>query len=200
MIQRHSTHKAYLHYYSAISYETLGDAAHNYSSNKLPLLHLARDNYIACHVSLTVARVDPGLESDVTDLSDDEVLPPPSIYMSHSMTDRKEGNRTKATSHISNSPFIGHADIQCLDLVCRNHAAGMTGSRNSLIGYPSHLRDKADLMPSPLRICKNPQDAQLLVESPDAISTGLVGALPVPPIRDHQLPIPEAESPAHTKC
>ncbi|WEW58864.1 hypothetical protein PRK78_004332 [Emydomyces testavorans] len=48
----HAIHKAYLQYYGAASYETLGRAAHNYSSNKLPLLNLARDGYAACKISL----------------------------------------------------------------------------------------------------------------------------------------------------
>ncbi|EGE79066.2 hypothetical protein BDDG_02004 [Blastomyces dermatitidis ATCC 18188] len=57
--QLHAIHKAFLHYYSAISYEALGRGAHNYSSNKLPLLNLARDNFTACKSSLTVALPGP---------------------------------------------------------------------------------------------------------------------------------------------
>ncbi|KAK2813194.1 hypothetical protein FQN50_000872 [Emmonsiellopsis sp. PD_5] len=53
--QLHAIHKAFLYYYSAISYEALGRGAHNYSSNKLPLLNLARDNFIACKASLAAA-------------------------------------------------------------------------------------------------------------------------------------------------
>ncbi|EEP76980.1 predicted protein [Uncinocarpus reesii 1704] len=54
----HAIHKAYLQYYSAASYETLGRTAHNYSSNKLPLLNLARDGYVACKFSLADALKD----------------------------------------------------------------------------------------------------------------------------------------------
>ncbi|EFW17216.1 hypothetical protein D8B26_003953 [Coccidioides posadasii str. Silveira] len=48
----HTIHRAYLQYYGAASYETLGRAAHNYSSNKLLLLNLAKEGYVACKLSL----------------------------------------------------------------------------------------------------------------------------------------------------
>ncbi|RAK96376.1 uncharacterized protein BO80DRAFT_505464 [Aspergillus ibericus CBS 121593] len=41
-------HKTYLTFYTAISYEGMGLAAHNYSKNKLPLLQAAVEWFVAC--------------------------------------------------------------------------------------------------------------------------------------------------------
>jgi len=48
----HAVHQTYLYFYSAISYEALGRAAHKYSSNKLSLLHSALDCFTTCSAVL----------------------------------------------------------------------------------------------------------------------------------------------------
>ncbi|KKK22328.1 hypothetical protein AOCH_002187 [Aspergillus ochraceoroseus] len=48
LLQIHPVYKTYLYYYSAISYEAMGRYAHNYSINKLPLLHSALDCFVTC--------------------------------------------------------------------------------------------------------------------------------------------------------
>jgi len=45
--QRHPVHRTFLLFYQAICYESLGQIAHNYSSNKIPLLEQARDAFIS---------------------------------------------------------------------------------------------------------------------------------------------------------
>ncbi|KAI2058604.1 hypothetical protein LOZ43_002526 [Ophidiomyces ophidiicola] len=67
----HEIHKSYLHYYGAASYETMGRAAHKYSSNKLPLLKLARDGYVSCKTSLEGALKDLNVKH-ITDMCESE--------------------------------------------------------------------------------------------------------------------------------
>lgn len=45
-------HKTFLLFYQAICYESLGHIAHNYSSNRIPLLEQARDAFILANESL----------------------------------------------------------------------------------------------------------------------------------------------------
>ncbi|OJJ47239.1 hypothetical protein ASPZODRAFT_166461 [Penicilliopsis zonata CBS 506.65] len=69
--QVHPVYKTYLCFYSAISYEILGRAAHKYSSNKLPLLRLAQDYFLSC--SSVLPSAIPVLEA-----ADDSDSPPSS--------------------------------------------------------------------------------------------------------------------------
>ncbi|PYI13204.1 hypothetical protein BO99DRAFT_318070, partial [Aspergillus violaceofuscus CBS 115571] len=48
----HPVHQTFLYFYSAICYEAMGVSAHNYSRNKLPLLHSALDCFINCSAVL----------------------------------------------------------------------------------------------------------------------------------------------------
>ncbi|PLB55832.1 hypothetical protein P170DRAFT_453076 [Aspergillus steynii IBT 23096] len=48
----HPVHKTYLHFYSAISYEGMGRAAHQYSTTKVTLLQTALDCFITCSAVL----------------------------------------------------------------------------------------------------------------------------------------------------
>jgi hypothetical protein len=65
----HPLHKAYLNYYAAAAYETLGHITHDYSSSKLPLLNMAKDCYVACDVSLATASATFNKERDALDVS-----------------------------------------------------------------------------------------------------------------------------------
>lgn len=75
-MQINPVYKTYMYFYSAISYEAMGRYAHEYSRNKIPLLHSALDCFVTClsvlpaTVSSTVP-VDEGcspiLESDSAD-------------------------------------------------------------------------------------------------------------------------------------
>jgi hypothetical protein len=48
----HPLHKSFLHFFTAICYESLGWAAHNYSSNKLPFLNLAQQAFASAKNTL----------------------------------------------------------------------------------------------------------------------------------------------------
>ncbi|KAI9375477.1 hypothetical protein BJX61DRAFT_549357 [Aspergillus egyptiacus] len=48
----HPVHKTYVYFYSAISYEAMGRYAHDYSRNKIPLLHSALDCFVTCLAGL----------------------------------------------------------------------------------------------------------------------------------------------------
>ncbi|BCS20375.1 uncharacterized protein APUU_20807S [Aspergillus puulaauensis] len=65
-------YKTYLYFYSAISYEAMGRYAHEYSRNKIPLLHSALDCFVTClSVLPATVPVDEGCspipESDSAD-------------------------------------------------------------------------------------------------------------------------------------
>jgi hypothetical protein len=65
----HPLHQAYLNYYAAAAYETLGHITHDYSSSKLPLLNMAKDCYAACDMSLATACATFIKERDALDMS-----------------------------------------------------------------------------------------------------------------------------------
>ncbi|KAL2830610.1 hypothetical protein BDW59DRAFT_158512 [Aspergillus cavernicola] len=44
----HPVHKTYLYFYSGVCYEAMGQYAHDYSRNKIPLLHSAFDCFVTC--------------------------------------------------------------------------------------------------------------------------------------------------------
>lgn len=55
-------YKTYLYFYSAISYEAMARCAHDYSRNKIPLLHSALDCFVTCLSVLPAAvSVDEGV-------------------------------------------------------------------------------------------------------------------------------------------
>ncbi|KAL4882663.1 hypothetical protein BJY04DRAFT_38433 [Aspergillus karnatakaensis] len=60
----HAVHRTYLYFYSGISYEAMGQYAHVYSRNKIPLLHNALDCFVACLAGLP----------DFASLEEDQVL------------------------------------------------------------------------------------------------------------------------------
>lgn len=57
---QHATIEAYVHFYTAISYETLGQMAHNYSGKKIPLLHQAKDAFLSASMALPITYVADG--------------------------------------------------------------------------------------------------------------------------------------------
>ncbi|KAL2001188.1 hypothetical protein VTN02DRAFT_2113 [Thermoascus thermophilus] len=79
----HLVYKTFLHFYSAISYEALGRAAHTYSSNKVPLLQLALDHLTACNASLPAATPVPSIVDEFDSplpapkTDENKLMPPP---------------------------------------------------------------------------------------------------------------------------
>ena len=75
----HPLHKSFLHFFIAICYESLGRAAHNYSSNKLPFLNLAQQAFASAKNALPLPYLSnengvyssPAISPTLTDLEYD---------------------------------------------------------------------------------------------------------------------------------
>ncbi|ODH53744.1 hypothetical protein GX48_00162 [Paracoccidioides brasiliensis] len=159
--QLQAIHKAFLHYYCAISYEALGRGAHNYSSNKLPLLNLARDNFMACKSSLVAAL--PG--SDEKKKQPQLPQPPPPRISSQRRREHASTNDKRKT-YPATSPIQLRRDTPILIENETNIVAPLlepaeqkTASQHTSVpsdNTATHAvsRHKRDLMPSPLRIHK----------------------------------------------
>lgn len=65
----HPIQVAYLQYYAAASYETLGRITHDFSSSKLPLLNMAKECFAACDVALVKASATFTKERDNLNIS-----------------------------------------------------------------------------------------------------------------------------------
>ncbi|RMJ29118.1 hypothetical protein PHISP_00061 [Aspergillus sp. HF37] len=153
----HPVHESYLHFYSAISYEILGEVAHKYSKNKLPLLRAALDSFVACSAVLPATIPAPGGPEEV---DDDEQVPSPETAgdaSTPSESDLSEGSSSAATSLLSSitriidrsidlpdgdDPFVSeNEDYYCVDPMPFRLPLGNT--------------EKTHLMPSPLQIRKS---------------------------------------------
>lgn len=145
--QIHPVYETYLYFYSAISNEFLGCAAHNYSRNKLTLLHAALDGFVTCNAVLPSTIPLPGV-------SDNSTPSPASSGDFSSPSDSSEGLTTddsllgSITRIIDSSfefpdeddPFISDTE----------------GGRGSIaFKLPVEHTDKVHLMPSPLLIRKS---------------------------------------------
>ena len=65
--QTHAIYQSYLYFYTAISYEALGRAAHTYSSKKVTFLQTALDAFSTCGSGLSSLSLPSGLASDDSD-------------------------------------------------------------------------------------------------------------------------------------
>ncbi|OJD16982.1 hypothetical protein ACJ73_08836 [Blastomyces percursus] len=149
--QLHAIHKAFLHYYSAISYEALGRGAHNYSSNKLPLLNLARDNFTACKSSLMVALSGP-VEKKQHPPPQQQRWKPNNRSREHVL--RNDKRKTYPVNTFRDGSLLIENGANC-------HAAPSTApAQQSASPSPSTMVPRQgppgnkELMPSPLRIHK----------------------------------------------
>jgi len=61
--QAHPLHKTFLHFFSALCYESLGLIAHNYSSQKIPYLNLAKDAFALASSTLPAQFTSDGLRN-----------------------------------------------------------------------------------------------------------------------------------------
>ncbi|KAK2749229.1 hypothetical protein FQN57_006845 [Myotisia sp. PD_48] len=189
--QVHKIHRAYLHYYCASSYESLGCASHNFSTNKIPLLRIAMKNYSDCKASLESAFATPESpdESRDGDVSSDESL----ILDMAPVQSSLSGNRQQRSGRLQ------HAGYQpCVERE-RAHSPTPTPRRSSRVlpltrfpSYPSgpdglqrdEQRKKMELIPLPLQIRKSRRtrrEKQLeLANKP--LDVPLLKRLPDPPI------------------
>ncbi|KAL2008569.1 hypothetical protein VTN00DRAFT_6763 [Thermoascus crustaceus] len=186
----HPVYKTFLHFYSAISYEALGRAAHTYSSNKVPLLQLALDHFTSCNESLpavtpvpsTVDEFDsPVDDSDFSSSRASESLEsPPTVSNagSHIIRDLKMGNVSSLLS--DDDPFISKDPAPAKDTTL-------------MFKLPVHKTEESKLMPPPLQIRKcrgEPKqgsemnaDMQLTKTQPLANPPARVRPLPPLPIK-----------------
>ncbi|EGC46063.1 conserved hypothetical protein [Histoplasma capsulatum var. duboisii H88] len=149
--QLYAIHKAFLHYYSAISYESLGRSAHNYSSNKLPLLNLARDNFTACKSSLAVALSGPVEKKKHRPQQPRRI--PSNRWRDHVLMNEKR-KTTSPTKLRCDTPILVEASVS-------HHAAlSPVPAQQSATSSPTSTSprqgqsEKKGLVPSPLRIHK----------------------------------------------
>lgn len=178
--QIHPVHECYLHFYSAISYEVLGEVAHKYSKNKLPLLRAALDGFLACSAALPATIPVPDLVQDEGPAPSPETLgdlsTPPESDSSDGFSTGKSSLLSSITRVIDRSiefpeeddPFISENE-DCTDPVP--------------FKLPPGNSEKAHLMPSPLQIRKPSsvfEAAQLSPSEADEIPK------PVPSTRANQ--------------
>ncbi|PYH49193.1 uncharacterized protein BP01DRAFT_332042 [Aspergillus saccharolyticus JOP 1030-1] len=178
----HAVHKTFLYFYSAISYEAMGLSAHNYSRNKLPLLHLALESFVTCSAVL------PGPIPAIERYSNTSEALFTSIPSDSSSYCDSPGSRTRPSSLASSladmierslhygsakeDPFISHDSG---DESGQSHKKLCT---EILASSASH----SSLVPSPL----NTDDSSALINRP---AVNKVGTNKIVLARAHPLPL-----------
>ncbi|KAK2757070.1 hypothetical protein FQN54_005039 [Arachnomyces sp. PD_36] len=151
-------YKVYLHYYRAISYEILGRSAHNYSSNKVPMLNWARDDYIECSKCIPELLSIPGVHVPSSSSQESSTSPSGSSF--------SENTSSTVASSTTPSTYSGDKEkSRVLDLDALLSIESISGeaiiaewAKNS--GFKSSFEEEecnTSLMPSPLRIRKSPR-------------------------------------------
>ncbi|KAG2413510.1 hypothetical protein HFD88_002699 [Aspergillus terreus] len=146
----HPVYSTYLYFYSAISYEAMGRAAHDYSNKKLSLLHSALDCFVTCSAVLPGPIEEDDRGSSQCSFSDSLFSDRPSSAGSFvSIT----GMTHKGIDSADDDPFISDTDTAVETL------------------FKSKLRtthaepkpDKPRLIPAPLKVYRSTdnQTAQL---------------------------------------
>ncbi|PGH17904.1 hypothetical protein AJ79_00803 [Helicocarpus griseus UAMH5409] len=187
-------HKAFLHYYSAISYETLGQAAHKYSSNKLPLLNLVKDNLVACKSSLTAALSKP---------KEHPQLQPPRRKPSNRKREHVSMNEKRNTYPATSPTKLRRDDDTALIENAVSHAAPSPEPAQQPTTSDKLPRQgqkkKNELMPSPLRIHKvyyRGGQVQSMVEWDPPSSPPPTRPLPELPAEAYRRPSPQEQQQA----
>ncbi|OAX77709.1 hypothetical protein ACJ72_07989 [Emergomyces africanus] len=192
--QFHAIHKAFLHYYSAISYEALGRGAHNYSNNKLPLLNLARDNFATCKSSLAVALLGP-VEKQSPRQQQQQQKPSKRKREYMSMNSKKKTYPATSPTNSCEGPHIcvddnGPGDAAPSPEPAQQSATGSPSSKVPRQGLP----EKKQLMPSPLRIHKTYHNGyfqdQLVEHDPPSLPPPTRPLPELPPEANHGPPLP----------
>ncbi|OXV10842.1 hypothetical protein Egran_01392 [Elaphomyces granulatus] len=145
----HPVHRTFLQFYVAISYEMLGRAAHHYSGNKIPLLRLALDSFIACKIALPPLLPIVGIGPPPEFVSDDDGLSSTSESSEHLSTiDTVTNSITRILERSVESSCITQDDPF---LSCESSPEESADSSLKL-----HLENTSTfgLIPSPLRIRK----------------------------------------------
>ncbi|EFQ99906.1 hypothetical protein MGYG_02914 [Nannizzia gypsea CBS 118893] len=174
--QLHKVHEAYFQYYIAASYENLGRASHSFSGNKIPLLQIAMDSFIACKSSLENAFTDPARA--------EETEPFPEF-------NEAVGRYPECGAYVATHGYIFYQSarensrppalfqVRCCD------ESNSTGSQSrTKKGGRQCIDVKADLIPQPLQIRKNRKDTmpQYNQSHKMPFATTAARPLPEPPI------------------
>lgn len=146
----HPVYETYLYFYNAISNEFLGRAAHNYSKNKLTLLHSALDAYVTCNAVL------PSTISLPSDIKDDT---PSSASFDEfsSLSDSSDGLCTD-DSLVSSITRIIDTSFELSDEDDPFISDSDGGIGTLTFKLPIEHTEKTLLMPSPLQIRKTSSD------------------------------------------
>ncbi|RJE22463.1 hypothetical protein PHISCL_05195 [Aspergillus sclerotialis] len=195
--QINPVYETYLCFYNAICNESLGRAAHDFSKNKLPLLHCALDSYVACNAVLPSIIPIPGSV-------DDPNPSPVSLGGFSSVSDTSEASSTE-DSILSSITRIIDSSIELPDdddpFVSDNEG----GNTTLAFKLPLDDTEKAHLMPSPLQIRKPSSEfssvAPSLIETEQTRTVVAGGSKPTRARRPPPLPIkivPATETKAHT--
>ncbi|KAL4898013.1 hypothetical protein BDV59DRAFT_198259 [Aspergillus ambiguus] len=140
----HPVHKTYLYFYSAISYEAMGRAAHNYSHKKLSLLHSALDCFVTCSAVLPSPITSSSPEDDggssQCSLRDSLISDRPSSSSSlmSSITDMID----KSIDSPDDDPFLSDTEPVESPFTAQLHAAQPTKPR--LVPPPLKVRKSTD--------------------------------------------------------
>ena len=139
-------YETYLCFYNAICNEFLGRAAHDFSKNKLPLLHSALDSYVACSAALpSIVPIPGGV--------DDPNPSPVSLGDFTSQSDTSESSSTE-DSILSSITRIIDSSIEFPDEEDPFISDNEGGNPAFTFKLPLDDTEKAHLMPSPLQIRK----------------------------------------------
>ncbi|PGG97038.1 hypothetical protein AJ80_09750 [Polytolypa hystricis UAMH7299] len=185
----HPIHRAFLYYYTAASYEALGRAAHNYSSNRLPLLHLARDNYIGCNSALSTASRDArngGGSSSSAERGQASTTATTTI-------DRRKGGVLTTIDGNACPSRSGQREARGTG---KRAPPPQNSSQENVYAGQYQIGENHKLMPPPLRIRKwdRENDKHTSSSSPSTSSR----PLPIPPSNNQRFSCPEMPSPKQT--
>lgn len=177
-------YKTFLYFYSAISYEILGRSAHNYSKNKIPLLHQALDCFITC--SAVLPSVLPVPEAATVFDFRDYDSPPPLMGDLSSLSEWTGASASPVGSLVNcitqiiersidspeDDPFVSDNEPQ-VDYDDGDGDGGAAAAVAASFQFGVVPGDKSKgLLPSPLRIRKSPGDLASVFASANGQLTG----------------------------
>ncbi|EEQ32992.1 hypothetical protein McanMca71_003716 [Microsporum canis] len=183
--QLHKIHEGYFQYYIAASYENLGRASHSFSGNKIPLLRIAMDSFVACKSSFENAFADPDWPADIEAFPDFDPVcwhpdnGPYAIKQEYIFyQSARENSRPPALFQVRS---------------CDEPSLTRTKSHTKSDGRQC-INIKADLIPQPLQIRKNRKDITPQNRQPykKPFTTTFARPLPEPPVSISVIPAPEA--------
>ncbi|EAL93661.1 hypothetical protein KXV68_004102 [Aspergillus fumigatus] len=178
----HPVYKTCLYFYSAISYEEMGRAAHNYSRRKLPLLHSALDSFVTCSAILpsTIPVPDNNSESsspaslvESWTASDFSESPSPVGALVSSITDIID----KSMLCPDDDPFISDSEgwVELALDIPENLPPRMPQDDQRLMPSPLRLRNssvdlhKTGRQNQPARLCPPPPPLPIKILPADAM-------------------------------